>query len=236
MKDLGPMIYIVALALTVTIGALYSDPVTFHQSSLTDWLIAVGTLGSVVVATIAAVFLRNTLRATEKSNEIITKQLNAHRPFLVCEGPKEQKDDLSYELNSYQYHVSCSMLWRNYGKPPALNVNFTFTTKASKDELIDYRLLVNSMEERPGKTLPEMSEICQKIEHDFQLRMSAEPNKPIIDQYFSVIAIFKDSHGTTRVIEHGFKAHWLASNTNSAHFSIRFVQSGPDNKEFALED
>lgn len=236
MKDLGPMIYIVALALTVTIGALYSDPVAFHQTSLTDWLIAIGTLGSVVVATIAAVFLRNTLRATEKSNEIITKQLNAHRPFLVCEGPKEQQDDLSYKLDSSHYHVSCNMLWRNYGKPPALNVKFTYKTKSSKDELIDHSSLVKSMEESPGKTLPEMSEIDQTMQHDFQLRMSANPNKPIIDQYFSVIAIFKDSHGTTRVIEHGFKAYWQASNTNSAHFAIRFMQSGPDNKEFALED
>ncbi len=196
-----------------------------------EWITALATISSTLVAAIAAIFLLKTLRAAEDNNRIITLQLRANRPFLVCEGPKNL-DPRRFDSELLSYDLSCNMLWRNFGKPPALNAKFTYRIKSSKDENISLSDILSEVADFPGVTIPETKTETQPFRHSFEIERAEDKIEAIKTPFFSVVAVFKDSHGYTHIVEQGFKAYWIENHDNK-YLKLKMV--GPDNRETVIE-
>jgi len=229
------LIFLTVLSLTVALMALSYDGVIFFDTSITDWIIAVSSIGGVLVAIVAAGYLRDTLSAAQQSNNLIALQLRSNNPVVLCDGFTDF-ECFKIETTRTEYDVACEVIWRNLGKQPALNVRFKSVGKASSKEAIDYQTVAESLRDAEGDVIPESQLLHQELHIRFVISEDPETYQEIRNPYFSVLAVYKDGHGSARIVEHGFMAYWAQPEGPTGQRFLRLRQSGPDNEDTLLTD
>jgi len=218
-KHLHSFSFVLYAVLSASIAK--ADSLT-STANAADW-------SSVAVSLLSALLLFSTLMVAIRSNSLISKQLRANKPFLVCENV-EILERHTIESDRKNYHLKLVFIWKNYGRPPALTTKFSSVIKDSPDQPIDISTSMNHFKTISSYTLGEGA--VERIEIDIDLPIENTPDDSFALERdtFSAIATFKDSHGSTYIVERCYQVFWTSNDTFPIEISL--VQTGPDNKEF----
>ena len=197
-------IFITLLSLTLAIAALSSDPVALWDTSVTDWLVAAGTFGSVLIAAIAAIFLKRTLESAQRNNALLMQQIASHGPVLILEN--DHKGDYYFPGEELPIFIAtCQFTWNNASAQAAVNARFGYQLKDHQNQELD---VVGAIKQAQGAYARSFhpnnsSEITLSIQGNLdQFKKEADG---LVTLYFSCFVLYQDSIGHEYISEQGYR-------------------------------
>jgi hypothetical protein len=227
-----PWIFLTFLAGIIAVISRFSDPLAYWQASITDWIVAVATFLGVVVATIAAIFLKRTLEEAQNNNTLLSRQLAAQGPLVICDADQAPEYYFPGE-EAPTFQITCKLIWSNTGEQTAVNSRFWTLFKDDPDEIIN---VVDALERtkgihartfQPGKS--ELVEIPLIVNFDRFKRASDGHNSC----YFSCFTVYQDSLGQEYIVEQGYRLVLLESPNKYPPTTFQY-RVGPNNRRLIV--
>lgn len=218
------------ILLAIYTGLIFKPTLTWAnnlpEATLADW-------ANVWVSLLSAILLFGTLITASRSNLLISKQLRANRPFLLCESIQYNTTPYKEQVAKYRFKITTN--WQNYGNPPALSAKFTYRFKSHINENIPVSDLLDSVMDKAGKTIP--SELRDSDNFALELTISNDKNGCLefTPSVLSSYVIFRDAHGSTYIIEKCYEPYLTIPAIPGAAQFIKFRAIGPDNKETTID-